>query len=69
MTNAILSIEDHAARAAYHQQWAAAYADQQALDRDAGRADLACFCQGKAEAHAKQARFHLFRSVDIKAEA
>ena len=52
MTNAILSIEVHAARAAYHQQWAAAYADQQALDRDAGRADLACFCQGKAEARA-----------------
>lgn len=69
MTQVILSSEDHAARAAYHQTWAAAYADQQMTDREAGRADLASFCQDKAEAHAKQARFHLFAALDLKAGA
>lgn len=68
-STAILTREDHAARAVRHQTMAAAYADQQMLDRDAGRADLAAFCQDKAASHAKQARFHLFRALDLAAEA
>lgn len=68
MTQVIFSSEDHASRAVRHQQMAAGYADQQMLDRDNGRAELAAFCQDKAESHAKQARFHLFRALDIEAE-
>lgn len=69
MTNAILSIEDHAARAAYHQAWAAGYAEQQELDRERGDLFGAVLCQRNAELQAARARFHLFRAIDMQAEA
>ena len=68
MTQVILSSEDHAARAAYHQAWAAGYADQQMLDRERGDLFGAVLCQRNAELQAARARFHLFRAIDIKAE-
>jgi hypothetical protein len=67
MAQAILSIEDHAAMAAYHQAWAAAWHEQFELDREA-----AYFVGGasdQAALHASKARFHLFRALDLKAGA
>jgi len=39
-----------------HADFAAAYAAQQMIDRDAGRHDLAVMCQERAYTHAEMAR-------------
>lgn len=66
MTQAILSSEDHAARAVVHQNRAATYAAMAAVERDNGR-DAALW-QVTAARQAAHARFHLFRAIDIRAE-
>lgn len=39
-----------------HSEFASGYAKQQMLDRDAGRLDLAAWCQQQADMHASEAR-------------
>lgn len=39
-----------------HSQFAAAFAEQQMIDREAGRLELAVFCQHQADMHASKAR-------------